>query len=412
MKDLAVIGAQSLFHRLGRVEAACPHAQGTQALPDRADVAVVGAGVIGLSIGWRLARRGLRVVILEAGRAGGGTSSAATGMLAAGAEHEAGGEALLRLALASQTLWPQFRATLEAEAGTSIDYRAQGTLVVAVGRDETERLRFRHDLQRRDGLATRWLSGSAARELEPGLRPAVTAGIFCPDDHQVDPPRLLAALRSAYRKAGGVLIEGAPVDGMERGGPRVTGLIVAGEVLRAETIVLAPGAAIGSLPWLPAELQVPVRPLKGQAIALRARNSPLPIDHVLWTSEIHLAPKSDGRLILGATMEDCGFDGALTAGGVFALLDGARRVLPGIEEMEIESLWSGFRPTSDDDAPILGVTSLAGLLMAAGHHRNGYLLAPVTAQAIEDLVTTGAMRGAASGFGLDRFTTPRLKGAA
>ena len=174
----------------------------------------------------------------------------------------------------------------------------------------------------------------------------------------------------------------------------------------------ATGAGIDAADWLPAGLHLPVRPLKGQSLALRPRSGSLPIDHVLWTSDIHLAPKSDGRLVLGATVEECGFDAAITAGGVFALLDGARRVLPVVEDMAIESIWSGFRPTSDDDAPILGATPLYGLAVAAGHHRNGYLLAPVTAQAIEDLVTTGRMHGAAARFGMGRFASspePKLQ---
>ena len=141
-------------------------------------------------------------------------------------------------------------------------------------------------------------------------------------------------------------------------------------------------------------------------MALRIRQGAPPIHHVVWTSEIHLAPKSDGRLILGATVEEAGFDAAITAGGVFALLDAARRVLPGIEEMAIDSLWTGFRPTSDDDAPILGATALDGLVVAAGHHRNGYLLAPITAAAIEDLMITGHMRGEARHFGPSRFGSP------
>lgn len=401
-----------LFRRLGAGAVPPERAQNGRLPSSVFDVLVVGAGVVGLSIGWRLAARGLSVALIEAGRAGGGTSSAATGMLAAAAEHEPGSEALLRLGLESQALWPAFRDGLEAASGLAIDYRRDGTLVVAVGRDETDRLRARHDLQRREGLDTRWLSASAARDLEPGLRPSVTGGIFCPADHAVDPALLLRGLETAFRKAGGHLIEGRSVEALERTGRRVTGVTGDFGTLRAATVVLATGATIGSLPWLPPQVRVPVRPLKGQAMALRARCGPLPIRHVVWTSEIHLAPKSDGRLILGATMEDCGFDTAVTAGGLYALLDGARRVLPGVEEMAIESVWTGFRPTSDDDAPIFGPTAFDGLLVAAGHHRNGYLLAPVTAQAIEDCVTRGTMRGAALAFGLGRFEPARREGAA
>jgi len=410
---MPMAGAPVLFNSLGAAPPLPPLDPAWLDVPALVDVAVVGAGVIGLSIGWRLARRGLSVAVFDAGRAGAGTSSAATGMLAAGAEHEPGGDPLLGLARESLALWPGFRDELEADAGLAIDYWTKGTIVVAVGRDELDRLRARHSLQMRAGLDARWLSGSDVRDLEPGLRPNVTGGIFCPGDHQVDPRLTLEALRAAFVARGGRLVEGAWVRGLDRTAGAVTGVTVAGRLCRAGTTVLAGGAAVATGGLLPAGVHVPVRPLKGQAMALRARpaigrgasghNAPLPVDHVVWTAEVHIAPKSDGRMIVGATVEEAGFDGSITAGGLYALLDGVRRVLPGVEEMAIEAVWSGFRPTSDDDAPILGSTGVPGLAIAAGHHRNGYLLAPVTARALEDEITTGAMAGVASGFGLGRF---------
>ena len=128
---------------------------------------------------------------------------------------------------------------------------------------------------------------------------------------------------------------------------------------------------------------------------------------MVWTEQIHLAPKGDGRLIVGSTMEDAGFNPAITAGGVLALLEGVHRALPSSEDMEIEAIWSGFRPTTDDDAPILGATGIPGLLLATGHHRNGILLAPVTATAIEELVTAGAMSGAARRSASRDFKAPQ-----
>ena len=394
--------APALFHRMLESRA-LPGQPDLAACPARVDVAIVGAGVVGLSIGWRLASRGLRVALFDAGEPGGGTSAAATGMLAAAAEHEAGGEALLALGLESQRLWPTFRAGLETAAACDIDYRTEGTLVVAVGRDEVDRLRARQDLHRRAGLATSWMSGSAARESEPGLRPAVSGAISCPDDHQVDPPRLLGALRHAFLAAGGSLLSHQRVERLDRVAGGIGGVVTGDRVCRAGLTVLATGAAIGGGGLLPAEIRLPIRPLKGQALALRMRRGPLPIERVVWTSEIHLAPKSDGRLVVGATVEEAGFDPAITAGAVYALLEAGRRVLPGLEEMVIDSLWTGFRPTSDDDAPVIGSTRIGGLVVAGGHHRNGYLLAPVTAQAIEQLVLDGAIAGEARRFGIDRF---------
>ena len=399
-------GAPVLFNALAAPPR--PAAQPTPDVPARVDIAVVGGGVIGLSVGWRLLRRGLAVAIFDAGSAGGGTSSAATGMLAAQAEHEPGGDPLLALSLESLALWPGFRDALQADAGAAIDYGEKGTLVVAVGRDEVDRLRARHALQRRAGLDALWLGASAVLDREPGLRANVSGGIFCSADHQVDPRLTVAALRAAFLRRGGLLVEGAAVEALDLSGGRVAGVAVGGRICRAGTVVLASGAAAAAGGLLPADLHLPLRPLKGQAMALRARprfgrDQPLPVEHVVWTAEVHIAPKSDGRMIVGATVEEAGFDPHLTAGGLYALLEGVRRVLPGVEEMAVESVWTGFRPTTEDDAPALGPCSVPGLAFAAGHHRNGYLLAPVTARAIEDLVTGGAVEGAAAGFAIGRF---------
>ena len=366
--------------------------------PASTDVAIIGAGVIGLAIGWRLAAAGLGVTVFDRGAAGGGASLAATGMLAAATELEPGGADLLALALESQRLWPEFRGTLESQSGVDIDYRQDGILTVALGRNEVERLRFRHDLQARAGLATRWLDGLAARALEPALRPSVTAGIFCAEDHQVDPRRLVPALRRAVVARSGRVLEHAPVVSLDRTGGRVTGVVTAQGLCGASAVVVANGAWSGEL-----IATLPIRPLKGQALALRAASRIGLPAHVVWTDQVHLAPKAGGRLIVGSTVEECGFDPAVTAGGVYALLEGARRALPSIEEMELEAIWTGFRPTSDDDAPILGTADTEGLVLATGHHRNGILLAPATAQAIHDLVVGGAMAGAATRFGLARF---------
>ncbi|MHC2107845.1 glycine oxidase ThiO [Methylobacterium sp.] len=371
-------------------------------LPARADVAVVGGGLIGLSIAWRLARAGRAVVVIERDTIGAGASLAATGMLAPAAEHEPGSDPLLPLAFESLRLWPGFRDALEAETGLSIDYRADGTVVVAIGRDEVERLRFRYDLQRRSGLDAAWLPGTEVRRLEPALRPAVTAGIHCPLDHQVDPRLVMAALAEACRRAGVTLVEGLAVSGLDWSGGTVTGIRAGDEAVTADTVVLASGAWSGEGGLLPEHLALPVRPLKGQSMALRTTARTGTLSRMIWTEQVHMAPKSDGQLIVGATVEDCGFRSGITAGGLFALLEGARRVLPGIEEMEVEAVWGGYRPTSDDDAPIID-TLAPGLVVATGHHRNGYLLAPVTAEAVAELVTRGALPEIAQPFTRARF---------
>ena len=231
------------------------------------------------------------------------------------------------------------------------------------------------------GAAVLRPAGSAARRCgrwSRGCGPRSPPGLFCPDDHQVDPRLVMTALRGAFLASGGRLIEHCAVEALDLAGGRVCGVETAAGRCRAATVVLAAGAwTAGNL--LPVGLVVPVRPLKGQALALTATAQTGTLAHIVWTEQVHMAPKGDGRLIVGATVEERDFDAAVTAGGLYALLEGARRAFPAIEEMAVEAIWTGFRPSSIDDAPILGATGIAGLAIATGHHRNGYLLAPVTA---------------------------------
>jgi glycine oxidase len=323
-------------------------------------------------------------------------------MLAAAAEYEVGGRDLLALAVESQSLWPGFRAALEADSRLTIDYRNDGTLLVALGRDEVARLQFRWNMHRRANLDSRWLNGAEVRELEPGLRGSVSAGILCPGDHQVDPRRMISALRRALRACGGHLFENHPVASIDCSAGSVSGIVLAAGYCRARSVILATGVWSAEM-LRPLGIEIPVRPLKGQALALAANRQTGTLRHVIWTEQIHLAPKSDGRLIVGATMEDTGFNAAITAGGTLALLEGVHRALPSSEEMELEAVWSGFRPTTDDDAPIIGASGIAGLYICTGHHRNGILLAPVTAKTFEDLFTRGAGTGVTERFGIARF---------
>ncbi|WP_431311007.1 glycine oxidase ThiO [Methylobacterium nigriterrae] len=381
---------------------AAPSTLAAAGLPERADIVVVGAGLIGLSAAWRLAESGRSVTVVERETVGAGASLAATGMLAPAAEHEPGSDLLLPLALDSLRRWPAFRDALQAASGTDIDYRQEGTLVLAIGRDEVERLRFRYDLQRRSGVAAQWLAGSEVRRREPALRPSVTAGVFCPLDHQVDPRLVMAALTEACRRAGVTIVERCAAEALDWTNGRVTGLRTRAGPIAAGTVILAAGAWSGAGSLLPEPLSLPVRPIKGQSLALRTTRRTGTLGHMVWTEQIHMAPKGDGHLIVGATVEDCGFREGVTAGGLYALLEGARRVLPGIEEMEVDAVWSGYRPTSDDDAPIIGEIA-PGLVVATGHHRNGYLLGPATAEAVASLVETGAVPAFARDFGLSRF---------
>lgn len=326
-------------------------------------------------------------------------------MLAAGVETEPGELALYGLNRLSQALWPEFAAELEADTGETIDLRGDGTLSVALTRDDAAQLRSTYEFQRAHGVRLEWLGAAAMREREPHLHPNLAGGVWSPGDHQVDNRRLVQALRRAYAAAGGRLHEQTKVSSIDIAGGRVSGLRTEAARHAADFVVVAAGAWSGGIGGLPATAKPPVRPVKGQMLALRMDPDAPLLRHVVWTPKVYLVPRRDGRLIVGATSEERGFDPDLTAGGVFALLEGAWRALPGVEDLAIDEMWVGFRPGSRDDAPILGPTEIDGLVLATGHHRNGILLTPVTARAIARYILTGEIDAAIRPFGIDRFMT-------
>jgi glycine oxidase len=370
-------------------------------------VVVIGAGVVGLGVAWRLAQRGARVSVFDKGAAGQGASHAAAGMLAACAEAEPGEEALVKLGRASQALWPAFAAELREASGIDVELRREGTLIVALTADDQARITHDLGFQQGLGLPVEWISAAEARRREPHLGPRLAGAIASPQDHQAENRKLAAALRVAAERAGVTLREHTPVARVAVAEGRARGIVLSdGTEVAADAVVLAAGAWSRQVEGVGAEALPPVRPIKGQMLALQMDAASPLIRHVIWGPNIYMVPRNDGRLILGATVEEKGFDTALTAGGVLALLEAAWRVVPAIEELPVAEMWVGHRPGSRDDAPILGPASVEGLVYATGHHRNGILLAPVTADAIAALVADGTVDEAIRPFGMERFTRP------
>jgi glycine oxidase len=367
-------------------------------------VAVIGAGVIGLGIAWRLAQRGVAVTVFDKGKAGQGASHAAAGMLAACSEAEPGEEALVALGRRSQAMWPAFAAELEEASGVAVDLRQEGTLLVALTADDQARLTHDLQFQKSLGLPLEWISAAEVRRREPHLGSRLAGAIFSPEDHQVDNRKLAAALEVAAERAGVILREQTAVARLALANGRVSGVTLTdGTTFEAETVVLAAGAWSRQIEGLPADLRPPVRPVKGQMIALRMDAAAPLIRHVIWAPNVYLVPRHDGRLLMGATVEEKGFDDTLTAGGILSVLEAAWRAVPAIEDLPIAEMWVGHRPGSRDDAPILGPAPVAGLVYAAGHHRNGILLTPVTADAIARLVLDGTPDDAIVPLGMARF---------
>jgi glycine oxidase len=368
------------------------------------NVAIIGAGVIGLAIGWRLAQRGASVQIFDRGAAGAGASHAAAGMLAACAEAEPGEEALVVLGRESQARWPAFAAELLELSGVDVELRPEGTLLIALTADDQARLTHQLVFQQRLGLPLQWISAAETRRREPHLAGKLAGAVFSPEDTQVDNRKLVTALRLAAEAAGASITEHRAVSAISSRGGRVEGVVLGdGTKVRADVVVLAAGAWARSIEGIGRELRPPVRPIKGQMLALRMNPTAPLLSHVVWAPSAYLVPRRDGRLLVGATVEEKGYDAALTAGGVLTLLEAAWRAVPAIEELPIDEMWVGHRPGSRDDAPILGAGPLDGLIYATGHHRNGILLAPITADVIARLALDGVADAAIRPFGIERF---------
>jgi glycine oxidase len=379
------------------------------------DAIFVGGGAIGLSCAWRAAQRGARVAVLERAEPPAGATRVAAGMLAPVGELTFGEPALLRMTLESARLYPQFVAELEAATGARTGYARQGALHVALDRDEAAQLQRVHDLQRSLSLEAEWLPPRRCRELEPGLTPSFNGGVHAPGEASVDPRALTAALLAALgQPAAEAAANGTAASVSEAGaqvpaprsskptvevragcevaaglfeGERLTGVrTAAGEEFHADTVVLAAGAWSGRAEWLPEHARPPVRPVKGQILELRSRDDSPPCERIVASERVYLVPRADGRLIVGATVEEQGFDSAVTAGGVHELLREACRLLPDVAEMELVDASAGLRPGTPDNLPLIGPGAIDGLVLATGHYRNGILLAPLTADAVASVL--------------------------
>ena len=341
------------------------------------DVLVIGGGAIGLAVAWRCAQRGLDVVLCERDELGSGATHAAAGML--GPIAEAGfGEAagrLLALGLASADRWPAFAAELAAASDTRSQLRSDGTLIVARDADEAAGLEREVAFRTELGLEIVRLRPSEARRLEPALAPTIRLAAVVPSEQSVDPRWLVGALVKAGRAAGAELREHSPVERLV--GSPVTGAVLgSGETIRAGSVVLAAGAWSGKL------ADVAVRPVKGQIMRLRDPAGAGLLGRVIRFDGGYVVPRGDGDYVLGATVEERGFDRTVTAGGVYRLLRDASELVPGVLELEITESAAGLRPGTPDNLPVIGRDPRDGLVRATGHHRNGILLTPLTAELV------------------------------
>ncbi|GAB2818852.1 glycine oxidase ThiO [Actinocorallia aurea] len=359
-------------------------------------IVIIGAGVVGLGVAWRAAQRGLAVTLVDPSP-GSGASHVAAGMLTPVGELQYGEEDHLMLGIDSRDRYPAFAAELAELTGIDVGHQREGNLSVAYDGDDLAFLREQHEFQASLGLRTELLTGRECRKLEPMLAPSVRGGILAPEDGSVNPRKVVAALLQACadvplvrKRAHEIVIEDGRAKGVR---------LEDGTVLPADQVVLAAGSWSGGLSDLP------VRPVKGQIIRLR---SPRPFltratRGLVQGFSLYLVPRPDGELVVGATQEELGFDGRVTAGGLWELLRDARALFPGVTELEFAEVTASFRPGSPDNAPILGPSGTDGLVYATGHYRNGILLAPLTADAVAGVLAGEDLPEVARPFTAARF---------
>ncbi|MGD0809504.1 MAG: glycine oxidase ThiO [Acidimicrobiales bacterium] len=372
------------------------------------DVAVIGAGVIGLSVAWRAARDGLKVAICDPEPAR-GASWAAAGMLAPTTEGRWGEGTLQALSQASAAAWPGYAAALEEDSGLPVGLRRDGTLSVALDADDYRALEESFAVQRELGCDVELLTAQDCRRLEPSLNPRIAGGVLSAGDHQVDNRALLRALTQAVASRGVDMVRSAVREVRRTPGERVGGVVLDdGTKLPAGRVVVAAGWCSGQLGGLARGDIAPVRPVKGQILRLRSDPSVPVIGRAIRAvaqgRPVYLVPRASGEVVVGATMEERGDDTTVTAGAVYDLLRAAVAVVPEVAELELSEAIARLRPGSPDNGPILGAASTPGLFLATGHYRHGILLAPLTADAIFESLSGRSIVGLAAAFLPQRFS--------
>jgi glycine oxidase len=349
------------------------------------DVVIVGAGAIGTACAWRCAQRGLSVALVDPDPDRGAWHTAA-GMLAPITELHYTESALLRLNLDSLARYPGYVAELAEATGLPTGYLECGTVEVAWDGADLRGLRDLHEFGSTLGLTSRMLTGRELRLLEPSLAPGLPGGLLAEFDHQVDPRLLHAAQLQAARDLGATVHASAARPDVRDG--RLHGVVLDdATTISAAKVVLAAGA------WSAQLDEVPVRPVKGQTLRLRLSGARLSrvVRASVKGSAVYVVPRADGRLVVGASSEEAGFDMSPRAGAVYELLRDAQSIVPELGEAVLEEVCTGLRPGSADNAPLIGPSPIEGLVHATGHYRNGILLTPVTADAVASIVAEGTV---------------------
>jgi glycine oxidase len=338
-------------------------------------VVIIGAGVAGLSIGWKLLEGGAEVLILERAQPARAATWAAAGMIAPTAETAHANPDETQFARWSAELWPKFAAEIEEKSGRKIGYRRDGALIVAKSEDEARQIASQSN--------RKLLGVDEARAKEPLLGDDIAGALWDSEEAQVDSRALGAALTSLFMRAGGKLSTNEAAVRIETGDGWL-GVTTSFTVHVADKVLVAAGAWSGGIemdkPVLP-----PVRPVKGEVLALVPPHGTLLPKQVVWGNGVYLVPR-EGRLLIGATMEEVGFDTKLTDRAETWLTDRAVSLMPSLANWQIDEHWAGLRPAAPDGLPVLGETRVKNLFVASGQFRNGILFAPAVAETVSRLI--------------------------
>jgi glycine oxidase len=370
-------------------------------------VVIIGGGVIGCACALALSRRGVHAVVLERGAARveapgetGASTWAAAGIVSAQVATHSDGP-LSRLCVAGRSAYPAFAAEIEALSGMDVQLRAAGVMRPAYDEAELAAIRAEVAWQEPAGLRVEHLDAAAARALEPALTHEVVGAVRFPDDPRIDPPSLLAALRVAIERRGAALRFGAEVRRVVTRDGRARGVALAdGTTIEADAVVITAGSwsSLVEGSTLPADM---VQPARGQIVELRVPEQIL--RGVVEGRDAYLSPRDDGRILVGSTVELAGYRPVATAAVVRDLLAGAIRLVPALADAGVTRAWSGLRPYTRDELPLLGPTEVEGLFLATAHFRNGVLLAPVTGEIVAALVMKEASPHAIAAFAPSRL---------
>jgi glycine oxidase len=370
------------------------------------DVAIIGGGVIGVSIAFELAAEKLRVVVLERRQPGEEASWAAAGMLSPSPDSPRDFP-LVPFAKESLRLYPRFVAAVEEASGKSAAYVRHGTLEFFFSPGAVAECQTRLRELQSFGLGAESVSVGEARRWESSAPSSARAALWLPEEGTVEPRLLMDALLEAAQNRGTEVRANCAVTGLVRDAGRCTGVIAAGEKISAGTVVLCAGCFSNELAGQPSPpFVVPTRPVRGQMLALRPLPNSVNLRRVLRSESAYLIPRRDGRIVAGSTIEEAGFNKHVTPAGMQKILNAALEICPDLAGAEIVETWAGLRPGTPDDLPILGPADFAGLLIATGHYRNGILLAPATARVVCDWIL-----GAKPAFDVSAFSPMRFHGS-